>query len=92
MVHNYHDDNGNFYYSADASLDIWRKIQILKKFIPETSFPGFPPNAVLEKNGDPNQCCSGYAEDININGEIQRTCKLRDFTDISHLLNRYVSL
>ena len=46
---------------------------------------------MLERNGDPNQCCSGYAEDINVNGEIQRTCKLRDFTDISHLLNRYVS-
>ena len=36
---NYHDDNGNFYYSADASLDIWAENSNFKRFIQATNFP-----------------------------------------------------
>ena len=87
-----HNSNGEYYISADASLDIWADEHSLKKIYSRDEFSCcLPPNAVIERDGDPGQCCSGYAEDI-FNGEkIERTCKLNDLTDISQLLNKFVS-
>ena len=81
-----------YYFSADNDTDFWAEGNSFRKIFAKEDFTCcLPPNSVLEKNGNPSQCCSGYAEDINVQGKLERTCKLRDFTDISQLLNKYVS-
>ena len=85
-------EGNNYYYSADSDLDIWEEDHNLKKIYSRDEFTCcLPPNSVIENDGDPSQCCSGYAEDIKTATGTERTCKLKDLTDITQLLNKYVS-
>ena len=81
------EDDGGFTFGGTNATEKMKKVWSSDKF---TCCQ--PTNTVIGDNDPPSMCCSGYAEDIAVTqNDYDRTCKLRDSTDITLLANRYIS-